>query len=173
MSFVSHHKYCIPPCRNTSDYAFVDEWHCTSEKNYNQHWVMEPAQQGTALQTGAQFLKSTAAMNNKCLTAEAAIAGSPVVMRTCGDVPSSTTQWHLPAVSGDAGTVQLAAGANPLCLSTGVQRVACAMTSLPFCNPKLSPSVRAADLVSRLTLDEKVTITEGLDQINDRRRRSA
>jgi beta-glucosidase len=50
------------------------------------------------------------------------------------------------------------AGAMVLCLAAGCLSARC-QTTLPYQNPALTPEQRAADLVSRMTLEEKVSQT--------------
>jgi beta-glucosidase len=48
-----------------------------------------------------------------------------------------------------------------LVLAAGLARVACAQADYPFRDPKLGDDQRIADLLGRLTLDEKVTLMSG------------
>eukprot|EP00045_Choanoeca_perplexa_P017535 m.256312 g.256312 ORF g.256312 m.256312 type:complete len:928 (+) comp17563_c0_seq3:1517-4300(+) len=124
-----------------SDQASVREWHCTITKNYNQVWMS----------TGT-FLQSSIAMSSKCLVAAAVMAGSSVQMHECA--VNSTTAWILPST---AGLVKVAN--SNFCLSvsnistTGTN---CPDPSLPYCNYSLPATVRARDLISRMTLAEKI-----------------
>ena len=89
-------------------------------------------------------------MMSRCLTAN---PDGTINMYTCGERPRQT--WR---VEGTQVILADSASALPLCLTTP-QNVAClAHTSshLPFCDISNSVTERVADLVSRLSLQEKI-----------------
>lgn len=109
----------------------------------------------TSTETGVS-LRSSPTMGGKSLVASSIEPGATVTVLDVSDAPANASLWVVPEV-GKSGMIALAA--NPeLCLATSREQSPCRMSALPFCDPTLSPSKRAQDLVSRLTVEEKVGV---------------
>jgi hypothetical protein len=136
--------------RNTSNYALVEEWHCTTEKNYNQLWQMTSTEAGVSVH-------SSPSMGGKALVASSIEPGATVTVLDASKASANASLWIVPK-AGTSGMIALAAKPE-LCLATSREQSPCRMSALPFCDPTLSPSKRAQDLVARLTVEEKVGVT--------------
>ena len=77
---------------------------------------------------------------------------------------SASSRWTLKPAGSDANVGQLIHTTSGLCLDAagppnGHGCLLPNVTSLPFCNPALSIPERVADLLSRLTLAEKISLS--------------
>jgi len=156
------------------------------DDNYNQQWWFESSSDVVDdPQIGRIRVSDKKRRAGLCLDAEKAAAGSPVSIEQCTSNRDETQLWTVSA-TGSGPLLQIlakdhATGQQQLCLhasnstapspsskppsaapapapSTGAYR-GCELantTSLPFCDSSLSMDERAADLVSRMTLDEKL-----------------
>lgn len=102
-------------------------------------------------------LRSNATGVETCLAASSLqFPDNPVLLRRCAEPAGLATHW----VNGSApGLLRPAAGNASFCLDFGSapQQLTCAsvgLAALPYCNASLPPSVRARDLVSRMSVFE-------------------
>ena len=153
------------------------------DKNYNEQWSFAASdasefefQSGT--QSGHIRVMNEHRKPGLCLDAkDGALPGSPVTIADCDPKRSAEQVWMVasdstpPAIQIIAAAPSPAAGQN-LCLTAASAQPAPApapappggergcllanTTSLPFCDTSLSMEARAKDLVSRMTLDEKL-----------------
>jgi beta-glucosidase len=76
-------------------------------------------------------------------------------MQTSKNARTAGPRWHKRVVIGLAAAGLILSGVGMSTLNAGVATPAKADTVLPYQDVSLSPAVRAADLVSRMTLEEK------------------
>ena len=134
---------------------------CSPPASSQQQWVQLAGAGGFVLQQSGQ---------QQCATVKGCCDGGPLGLIPCGTCNFNQSRDDArrrlqPAdclLSHNATSGAVTTASSELCLDAGSPNAltGCALPStkgLPFCNTKLSPDARAADLTSRLTLQESAS----------------
>lgn len=143
------------PSNNTG--AALHVWGAYKGAYPSQTWTLQP------VPGQSDTFQIISAYNGKCIGIPpgpaglpAAYAGASMGMYPC-TATDTTQQWMF--TPGTAGSV-LANGADPtLCAQAGANVPSCDLAPFngyPYCDPALPTAARVADLLSRMTLHEKV-----------------